>query len=190
MKAPTFPITRITTNPSAPVVRIQEWQRGGHIALERFDKYWQPDRPFLDKLLFKIIPDVSGRATAFETGAIQYGERNPVTFADADRLAKLPSLTLDTAGYNGFATSFWLLPNLRDPILGNLKVRQAIAHAVNKDLLVKTVWGGYAKPATGPVSSQLNTFYTADTQQYPFDPKRRRRCWMKRDLRKGRRLAL
>lgn len=64
------------------------------------------------------------------------------------------------------------MPNLRDPILGNLKVRQAIAHAVNKDLLVRTVWGGYAKPATGPVSSQLSTFYTADTQQYPFDIKK------------------
>ncbi|MFP1889840.1 ABC transporter substrate-binding protein [Lonsdalea quercina] len=151
---------------------FKEWQRGSHIALERFDKYWQPDRPFLDKLIFKIIPDVSGRATAFETGAIQYGERNPVTFADADRLSKQPNLTLDTAGYNGFATSFWLLPNLRDPILGNLKVRQAIAHAVNKDLLVKVVWGGYAKPATGPVSSQLSTFYTADTPQYPFDPRK------------------
>lgn len=85
---------------------FREWQRGSHIALERFDKYWQPERPFLDKLLFKIIPDVSGRATAFETGEIQYGERNPVTFADAARLAKLPTLTLDTDGYNGFATSF------------------------------------------------------------------------------------
>ncbi|XAH24350.1 ABC transporter substrate-binding protein [Xylophilus sp. GW821-FHT01B05] len=148
---------------------FKEWSRGSHIALERFDKYWVPGLPYLDKLTFKIIPDVAGRATALETGAIQYGERNPVTFADADRLAKLPQLTLDTAGYNGFATVLWLLPNLRDPILGNLKVRQAIAHAVNKDLLVKTVWGGYARPATGPVASQVSSFYTKDTQQYPFD---------------------
>ena len=151
---------------------FKEWSRGSHIALERFDRYWAPGLPYLDKLTFKIIPDVAGRATALETGAIQYGERNPVTFADADRLAKLPNLVVSTDGYNGFAGWLWLIPNLRDPIVGNLKVRQAILHAINRNALVKTVWGGYASPATGPVSSLLKTFYTKDTQQYPFDRKK------------------
>ncbi|MGJ7581659.1 ABC transporter substrate-binding protein [Variovorax sp. RHLX14] len=151
---------------------FKEWSRGSHIALERFDKYWVPGLPYLDKLTFKIIPDVAGRATALETGAIQYGERNPVTFADADRLAKLPNLVVSTDGYNGFAGWLWLIPNLRDPVLGKLEVRQAILHAIDRTALVKTVWGGYAAPATGPVSSLLKTFYTKDTQQYPFDRKK------------------
>lgn len=153
---------------SGPYV-FKEWSRGSHIALERFDKYWAPGLPYLDKLSFRIIPDVAGRAAALETGAVQYGERNPVTFADADRLAKSNKLVVSTAGYSGFAATLWLIPNLRDPILGKLEVRQAILHAINRDALVKTVWGGYAAPATGPVSSQLKSFYTPDTQQYPFD---------------------
>jgi len=151
---------------------FKEWVRGQHIALERFDKYWAPGLPYLDKLTFKIIPDVAGRATALETGAVQYGERNPVTFADADRLAKSPDLVVSTEGYNGFAGWLWLIPNLRDPIIGKLKVRQAILHAINVQTLVKTVWGGYAVPATGPASSLLKTFYTRDTQQYPYDRKK------------------
>lgn len=148
---------------------FREWQRGSHIRLEKFDRYWQPGRPYLDALTWKVIPDVSGRANALETGAAQYGERNPVTFADASRLAKSDRLVVSTNGYNGFAGWLWLIPNLRHPIIGNLKVRQAILHAINRDLLVKTVWGGYAVPATGPVSSLLKTFYTPDTLQYPFD---------------------
>lgn len=151
---------------------FKEWSRGSHIAFERFDKYWAPGLPYLDRLTFKIIPDVAGRATALETGAVQYGERNPITFADADRLAKSEQLVVSTDGYNGFAATLWLIPNLRDPILSKLPVRQALLHAINRDTLVKTVWGGYAAPATGPISSQLKTFYTADTQQYPFDRKR------------------
>lgn len=151
---------------------FKEWSRGSHIALERFDRYWVPGLPYLDRLTFKIIPDVAGRATALETGAVHYGERNPVTFADADRLAKLPNLVVSKEGYDGFAGWLWLIPNLRDPIVAKLEVRQAILHAIDRNALVKTVWGGYAVPATGPVSSLLKTFYTADTQQYPFDRKK------------------
>ncbi|AOY97319.1 ABC transporter substrate-binding protein [Cupriavidus sp. USMAA2-4] len=151
---------------------FREWVRGQHIALERFDKYWAPGLPYLDRITFKIIPDVAGRAAALETGAVQYGERNPVTFADADRLARSPKLVVSTGGYNGFAGWLWLIPNLRDPILGNLKVRQALLHAIDRDALTRTVWGGYAAPATGPVSSLLKTFYTKDTQQYPYDKKK------------------
>lgn len=151
---------------------FKEWSRGSHIALERFDRYWVPGLPYLDRLTFKIIPDVAGRATALETGAVHYGERNPVTFADADRLAKLPHLVVSKEGYNGFAGWLWLIPNLRDPVVAKLEVRQAILHAIDRNALVKTVWGGYAVPATGPVSSLLKTFYTADTQQYPFDRKK------------------
>ncbi len=94
---------------------------------------------------------------------------NPVTFADADRLARSDKLVVSKEGYNGFAGWLWLIPNLRHPVIGKPKVRQAILHAINRDLLVKTVWGGYAVPATGPVSSLLKTFYTAETPQYPFD---------------------
>jgi peptide/nickel transport system substrate-binding protein len=152
--------------------KFTEWARGDRIVLDRNEKYWAPGQPYLDRITWKITPDVSGRATALETGAAQYGERNPVTFADADRLAKLPNLIVSREGYNGYAAWLWLEPNLRDPILGKLEVRQAIAHAINRDVLVKTVWGGYAVPATGPESSLVKSFYTPDTQQYAYDPKR------------------
>ncbi|WP_311970697.1 ABC transporter substrate-binding protein [Pseudomonas baltica] len=149
---------------------FKEWQRGSFISLTRNEHYWEAGKPYLDGIVWKIIPDVAGRATAFETGDVQYGERNPVTFADAKRLAKLPDLEVSTDGYNGFASWFWLMPNLRDPILGKLQVRQAIAHAIDRQALVKTVWNGYAVPATGPVSSLLKGFYDKDTQQYNYDP--------------------
>lgn len=152
--------------------RFKEWKRGSHILLERNPDYYIAGRPYLDQVVWNVIPDVAGRATALETGAIQYAERNPVTFADADRLAKLPGLVVSKEGYNGFSGWLWLLPNLRDPVLGKLEVRQAIAHAIDRKQLVKVVWGSYAEPATGPVTSQLATFYTKDTQRYDFDPAR------------------
>ncbi|WP_414449346.1 ABC transporter substrate-binding protein [Burkholderia sp. 22PA0099] len=150
---------------------FKSWQRGSDIQLTRFAHYWRENGPYLDGITWKIVPDAGARAVGLETGSVKYGERNPVTFSDADRLAQSPSLVVSRAGYNGFAANFWLIPNLRHPILGNLKVRQAILHAINRAALVNTVWRGYAKPATGPVSSLLKTFYTADTPQYAFDRK-------------------
>ena len=48
-------------------------------------------------------------------------------------------------------------------------MRQAIAHAIDKDFVVKTIFLGYAKPATGPVPQNDKQFYTADVPTYAFD---------------------
>jgi peptide/nickel transport system substrate-binding protein len=56
-------------------------------------------------------------------------------------------------------------------VLAHPQVRQAIAHAINRQGLIDTVWYGFGKPATGPVPSSVTTFYTADVPHYAFDPK-------------------
>lgn len=173
-----FENTDIQNNPynnkpigTGPFV-FKEWNRGNYIILERNEKYWATEKPYLDRIVWKIIPDVAGRATALETGAVQYGERNPIAFTDAARLSASPELVVDKTGYNGFAAWLWLEANLRDPILSKLEVRQAIAHAVNKDALVKTVWNGYAQPFTSPVPSSVKPYHDASVQQYAYDPAR------------------
>ena len=88
---------------------------------------------------------------------------------------------MDTAGYNGFAAWLWLEANLRDPILSNLKVRQAIAHAVNKQALVKTVWNGYAEPFVSPVPSLVKPYHNPNVQPVSYTHldvyKRQGLCW-------------
>ena len=52
-------------------------------------------------------------------------------------------------------------------------MRQAIAFAINRDVLTKTVWFGFGKPATGPIPSVVKTWYTTDgVPAYPYDPKK------------------
>ena len=59
--------------------------------------------------------------------------------------------------------------NHRRKELADLKVRQAIAHAIDKDFVVKTIFLGYAAAATGPVPKNDPQFYTADVPTYAFD---------------------
>jgi peptide/nickel transport system substrate-binding protein len=168
--------TDIATNPynnkpvgTGPFV-FKEWQRGSHIVLERNPRYYLPGLPYLDRIVWKVINDSASRAAALETGAAHYAARNPVTFSDAARLRQLPNLVVDTRQYE--PSTYWLEFNLRDPIVGKLAVRQAIAHAVDRDALVKTVWGGYGAALDAPVPSSMPQYVVRDAARYPFDPKR------------------
>lgn len=151
---------------------FKEWQKGNFIVLDRNPAYWAAGRPYLDKLVLRVIPDASARAAAFETGEVQLGGFSPVPLSDVKRLQAGGKFDVETRGYEYLAPMFLMEFNLANPWLKDRKVRQAIAHAIDRDLLVKTVWFGFGTPATGPVPSVLTQFYTADVPKYPFDPKR------------------
>ncbi len=151
---------------------FKEWQKGNFILLERNPAYWDKAKPYLDKIVMRIIPDASARAAAFETGEVLLGGFSPVPLNDVKRLEATGKFDLETKGYEYLAPLFLLEFNLKNKYLQDKRVRQAIAHAVNKDLVVKTVWFGFGKPATGPVPSVLTQFYSAAVPQYPFDIKK------------------
>ncbi|MFJ3044795.1 ABC transporter substrate-binding protein [Herbaspirillum chlorophenolicum] len=150
--------------------RFKEWQKGQYIVLERNPDYWDTGKPYLDRLVFRVIPDASSRAAALETGDAQYAPFDQVPLSDVKRIAALPNLAVSLDGYAWQSAFVFLEFNLRNPILQNLKVRQAIAHAIDKQALINTVWYGLGKPATGPIPSSLKAFYTVDgVPQYNFD---------------------
>lgn len=149
--------------------RFKEWKRGEYIALQKNADYWDKGRPYLDAVVFRIIPDISARTVAFETGDVQYGVNTPIPLADLERFKSNRDLVVDSRGY-GWASNYLLTEfNLRNPILAKLPVRQAIAHAIDKQALIKTAWYGYGKPANSPIATSLPGFHTDDVQQYKPD---------------------
>lgn len=150
--------------------KFVKWERGQYIELVRNPDYWEAGKPKVDKLVFRIIPDASSRAAALETGEVLYSPYDSVPFSDVERLSKNPELVVAKRGYESSAAYVFMEFNLRNPILANLKVRQAIDQAIDKQALIDVVWYGLGKPATGPIPSTLKNFYTTDgVQQYPFD---------------------
>ena len=84
------------------------------------------------------------------------------------RISKVPGVVI-SKGYEGMTYQLTVEINHRRKELADLSVRQAIAHAIDKDFVVKTIFLGYAATATGPVPKIDTQFYTADVPAYPFD---------------------
>ncbi|GBD46830.1 ABC transporter substrate-binding protein [Methylopila sp. Yamaguchi] len=150
---------------------FKEWKKGEYIALERNPNYWDKPKPYLDRLIFRVIPDAAARAAAFEKGEVQYGVLSPVPLKDAKRLAELPTLKVETKGYEWLSPFLFIDLNVDNPQLKDVRVRRAIAHAIDKAALARIVWFGFGEPASSPVPSTLKAFHDPAAPAYAFDTK-------------------
>ncbi len=148
--------------------RFVEWERGRYIILQRYDRFFRPGRPYLDRLIFEFVPDAATRAAAMETGDAHLIAYNYVSLPDARRLEKLPHIGLTTEGYEAIGPLNWLEINLRRPELANPKVRQAMAHAIDKTFVVREILLGFGRPATGPLV-HASPFYNPNVPRYEYD---------------------
>ncbi len=151
---------------------FKEWVRGSHVLFVRNPNYWQPGRPYLDELVIRFIGDAAAASAALETGEVQLNDATTSPLTDIDRLRADPKLGFETRGF-GYVNSISRLEfNFDNKILADAKVRQAIAHAIDRNRIVDIVFLGHAKALAGPVSPSLSTFFTDDLPKYDFDPKK------------------
>jgi peptide/nickel transport system substrate-binding protein len=147
---------------------VRDWKRGAYVRLERNPLYWKKDLPYLDGIIFHVIPDAASRAVAFEKGDVQLTNSIDLEVSDINRLKKTKGVEATTKGWELFSPTLHLELNQRKAPFNNVKVRQAIQHALDRRFIVDTIFEGANRPATGPFSySEL--FYRKDVQQYPFD---------------------
>ncbi|SSW67865.1 ABC transporter substrate-binding protein [Achromobacter agilis] len=170
----TDPLTNPAT--SAPIgtgpYKFKEWVRGSHIVYERNPDYWDKPKPYIDRLIVRIVADPAAAAIAFETGTVDLGYRTPVPLADLARLKGVPSLRFETRG-NSYSYNVTRLEfNLDDPRFKNEKVRQAVAHAVDRNVILKVVNYGVGQVAYSPIAPGLKTYNDPAPSPYPYDLKR------------------
>lgn len=143
--------------------KFVEWKRKDSITLEANKDYYVKGLPKMEKLIIRSIPDNSARLNELKSGAIDLMEDvNPsdATVVEGDaNLQKIlrPSFNV---GYLGF--------NLKKEPFNNVKVRQALNHAVDKQALIKAFYSGLAIPAVNPMPPSL-LGYNDKIQDYPYD---------------------
>lgn len=149
--------------------KFAEWERGSHIRLVRNDEYYKPGQPYLDEIIYRIVPDAASRALALENGTVDLTQWGDVEMFDVPRLKQLPHVEFTTKGYEFYAPLLWLEFNNRIKPMDDKRFRQAVMHAIDKDFLVRKVLFGLARPATGPMS-KATKFYDPKVKIYDFNP--------------------
>lgn len=138
------------------------------VVLERNDEYWG-DKAKLARVRFAVVPDETTQALELRKGSgdIAINSLTPDTVA---RLAHEGKLSVKTGAGTRLA---YLGFNLRDPVLKNVRVRQAIAYALDRGPMIEYLWRGEAQTARSILPMQ-SWAYNGDVPEYSHDPDKAR----------------
>jgi peptide/nickel transport system substrate-binding protein len=151
--------------------KFVEGQLDDQIVMERFDDYWggAPDlapvgSACVQRVIFRVIPEASTRVAALLAGEVDIIQSVPSELVDT--LAQTPGIQVKTAPGT---QPQWLQLNVSAPLFEDMRARQAMNYAIDKELIVEAVYGGRAVALPGPLSP-FNNFVNADLVPYPYDP--------------------
>jgi peptide/nickel transport system substrate-binding protein len=168
--------------------KLKEYQAGARVILARNEHYWKTDAagarlPYLDELVFSLDPDRNTQLLKFQAGETDL--LSPVTAQEAATLGDLErqgKIKVHDLGPGFVREIFWFNLNdgknaqgqpLVDPVkLGwfrDVRFRQAVSHALDREAMARLVFGGRAAPQWGFVSAGDKLWHNAQVRQYPLD---------------------
>ncbi len=136
------------------------WQRNSRITLEANPGYWK-GAPKLGQVIFNIIPDNTTRAAALESGDVDL-IHSPLSPQDVRRLKSQGRVQVHELTGLGLT---YLNFNVTDPILSDVRVRQAIAHLIPQQTIVKQIYQDMDRPATSMLLPAWTEVYSSEIAQ-------------------------
>ncbi|HHX02113.1 MAG TPA: hypothetical protein GX739_05500 [Firmicutes bacterium] len=148
--------------------KLEEWRPNQYIKLTRFDQHWSEQQPFFADVYFRIMPDYNSAVVSLKTGSIDLIPRLEASLFH--QVQGVPNLAVYAAPMN--LVQLLAVNNAR-PALSDLRVRQAIAMAINRDqIIIGAAWGQAEKLYTG-LSPAMPEFYNSNLEDLlPYEPAR------------------
>lgn len=151
--------------------KFESYTKDDRVVLVRNENYFKPGLPYLDQLIFRVIPDDTTQLLALEQGEVDYVGRIPEQ--EVQRLRQLGEFTLvgSTTGPGGGNCIMTITFNLEREPFNNLNFRKAFAHAINRGQIVEQVLFGQGRVASAPISSGIPFAHSAGTlSEYDYNP--------------------
>jgi len=147
--------------------RFVKWVKGDRIEMERFKDYWNAELPYLDQVTFRFIPDASAQVAALKAGDIDV----VLQVADAQSARQLVEDKRFKVHNGTTNTEVILATNNKAKPFDNLKVRQAVAHAIDRQMIIDLAMSGFGTPI-GSFWPPATPYYVDLTGTYPYDPEK------------------
>lgn len=139
------------------------WNPTDSLKVKKFDGYWKKGLPKVDTITWRPIVDNNTRAAVMQTGEAQFAYTIP--YEQAKLLENDKNLTL-VSGPS--IIQRYISFNTQQKPFDDVRVRQAINYAINKDALIKVAFSGYAVPAEGVLPKGIE--FSQSYGQWPYDP--------------------
>jgi ABC-type transport system substrate-binding protein len=137
---------------------FKEWAPGDHFTAVRNPNYWRSGLPYLDSITFKPIPDPQSRGNSLKAGNIDVmhssDTQNVADFKDNSNYFQVNDLN----SVLGEPDMDFVMLNTAVPPLDDIRVRQALAYATDRQKFINTLGNGLTKPADGPFTQSSPYF--------------------------------
>jgi peptide/nickel transport system substrate-binding protein len=158
-----FPEVPIGTGP----FKFVEWQIDDHVVLEANGDYWG-GTPEIQQVVFRTIPELSTRMSALEAGEVDIVLE--IVPEDVERIESRGNVSVHNV--ETFRTSWLWMNGSREPFT-DVRVRQAIMHAVNMDEIAESIIKGVGIKARAPIAPTVFGFHP-NLPPYEYNPDRAR----------------
>jgi peptide/nickel transport system substrate-binding protein len=126
------------------------------------ENYYEPGRPYLDALTYRIVSDPTALSNGLKSGEIHFSNEVP----PKDWKAIISKSNMTDASLEG-SRYYWMIPNHERGALGNPLVRKAISTVLNREAIVKAAFFGQATPMLGGVIPEWNWGYAGISMSDP-----------------------
>ena len=145
--------------------RFKEFSQGSYLAVEKNPDYFE-GAPLLDGIIFKVIPDGNARVAQVRSGELDFTVIEPPQIDALEGVETVEVRMAPQVNYYFFAI------NHSNPKFADVRVRQALVHAIDRQALVERVLKGNGAVATGPINPLLGPYHNPNVATYDYDPER------------------
>lgn len=147
--------------------KLVEFKQSEHVILEKNKDFFLKGRPKIDRVIIRIFKDANSMALAIEAKEVHYAPFL-AEISTVEKLATVPGLNVTNKGGEGIGPLIWIAFNTARAPLKDVRVRQAISFALDREFITKRLLRGRAQIATGPIAP-ASPYYTGDVERYKVD---------------------
>ncbi|MBV8202987.1 MAG: hypothetical protein JOZ15_20405 [Acidobacteria bacterium] len=148
---------------------VASWKPRQEVVLARNPSYFDADRPHLDRVVMRVIPDQASILAQLGSGELEFAPA--LSPADAPQVTANPRLRLLAYPYRTWVGVAW---NDSRPPFSDPEVRRALGLALDRRAIVDTIWGKFARVSESPILSVVWAYDKA-LRPLPYDPGEARR---------------
>jgi dipeptide transport system substrate-binding protein len=155
--------------PGTGPFKLTEWVPGQRIVFERFADHWG-HKAFVDRVVFIVVRDATVQFTALRSGDVEMVERTPYPWVKEILDGKIKGIGVAQASHAGFRR---LTFNVAGAPFNNKKLRQAVAHAIDKKEILQAAYFGFGE-VTDQKYPRGHVWYQEGIPSLSFDPNKAR----------------